>query len=288
MEIQNLSIIVGNEACNASCPYCVSKMTFGLDKKLSAEEVNWRNFGIAARFAKESGVKTALLTGKGEPTLFPDQITEYLEHIREFRFPFIELQTNGLDLAGNKLDGYLKQWYELGMTTVAVSIAHYDREKNKEIFTPNAEYPDLESTVKKLHDMKYTVRLTCVMINDYIDSVEEIDKLVDFAKKNGVEQLTIRPIRKPKASRSDAIAKWVEDHGLDDEKVVGIRNYLNHNATTLLQLMHGAIVYDYKGQNLCLTDALTIEPATDKIRQLIFFPDGHLRYDWQYKGAILI
>jgi hypothetical protein len=52
--------------------------------------------------------------------------------------------------------------------------------------------------------------------------------------------------------------------------------------------MHGAIVYDYRGQNVCLTDALTIEPETDKIRQLIFFPDGHLRYDWQYKGAILI
>ena len=25
----------------------------------------------------------------------------------------------------------------------------------------------------------------------------------------------------------------------------------------------------------------------DAIRQLIFFPDGHVRYDWKYPGAIV-
>jgi hypothetical protein len=24
------------------------------------------------------------------------------------------------------------------------------------------------------------------------------------------------------------------------------------------------------------------------MRNLIFFPDGHLRYDWEYEGAILL
>jgi molybdenum cofactor biosynthesis enzyme MoaA len=263
-------------------------MTYGLDVKLSTEEVNWRNFGIAARFAKEAGVNTVMLTGKGEPTLFPDQITEYLEHLQEFRFPFVELQTNGLKLHEKRLDGYLRQWYDLGLTTVAVSVAHYDNAKNKEIFTSKEEYPDLEKLVEKLHKQKYSVRMACVMVNGYIDNVKELDKLVDFAKKNDVEQLTVRPIRKPGKSRSDVVAKWVEEHGLSDDALREIKNYLDHNATKLLELMHGAIVYDYRGQNVCLTDALTIEPETDKIRQLIFFPDGHLRYDWQYKGAILI
>ena len=35
-------------------------------------------------------------------------------------------------------------------------------------------------------------------------------------------------------------------------------------------------------------DCLTIDPSADDIRQLIFFPDGHLRYDWQYAGALLL
>jgi len=33
---------------------------------------------------------------------------------------------------------------------------------------------------------------------------------------------------------------------------------------------------------------LTIQPKIRKKRQLIFYPDGHLRYDWQYQGAILL
>jgi hypothetical protein len=36
-----------------------------------------------------------------------------------------------------------------------------------------------------------------------------------------------------------------------------------------------------------LTDCLTVAPAGEDIRQLIFFPDGHLRYDWQYQGSAL-
>ena len=51
---------------------------------------------------------------------------------------------------------------------------------------------------------------------------------------------------------------------------------------------HQAEVYDVEGPNLCLPDSLTIEAGTENLRQLIFFPGGHLRYDWQHPGAILL
>jgi hypothetical protein len=38
--------------------------------------VNWRNFHKACRLAQLSDAITAMFTGKGEPTLFPDQITQ--------------------------------------------------------------------------------------------------------------------------------------------------------------------------------------------------------------------
>ena len=66
---------------------------------LAEPAVNWRNFRIACRLAERCGVTTAMLTGKGEPTLFPEQITKYLEVLGEFRFPLVELQTNGIRLA---------------------------------------------------------------------------------------------------------------------------------------------------------------------------------------------
>jgi hypothetical protein len=66
-----------------------------------------------------------------------------------------------------------------------------------------------------------------------------------------------------------------------------MRHFFDTNGTRLRELVHGAIIYDYKGQNICLSDCLTMNPKDNSIRQVIFFPDGHVRYDWQHEGAIL-
>ena len=89
MKIQTYSILAGTKACNACCPYCVSKMTpsFGVSQegsevrwasKKEESEINWNNFRVGCKFATKSGVSTVLITGKGEPTLCPYQINDYL------------------------------------------------------------------------------------------------------------------------------------------------------------------------------------------------------------------
>jgi pyruvate-formate lyase-activating enzyme len=260
----------------------------GIEQKLS--DVNWRNFEIACKYAEQSDVSTVLITGKGEPTLFPEVVTDFLEHLQRYDFPFIELQTNGLAFQqrGDEYTRYLKEWYELGMTTVALSIVHYDDKLNQEIYTPYGNYPHLEKTIGMLHGEGLSVRLSCMMAKGYIDNVESIDQLVDFAKENKVEQLTVRRVEKPENSRDEAAANWVTEHYLPKEDIDNIRDYLDNNGTRLMELPHGAVVYDYKGQNICLNNCLTIDPKGETIRQLIFFPDGHLRYDWQYEGAVLL
>ena len=67
-----------------------------------------------------------------------------------------------------------------------------------------------------------------------------------------------------------------------------ISKYLEKEGDKLMTLDHGGVVYDLNGQNICLSDCLTIKSNTEDLRQLIFFPDGHLRYDWQYRGATLL
>ena len=42
------------------------------------------------------------------------------------------------------------------------------------------------------------------------------------------------------------------------------------------------------GQNICLSDCLTVDSREDDIRTLIFYGDGRLTYDWQYEGAVLL
>ena len=81
MRVQTYTIVAGSEACNARCPYCVSRMTPDYEMDEGLPEVNWRNFEIGCRFAKDSGVSTVLVTGKGEPTLFPGQISDFLRRL---------------------------------------------------------------------------------------------------------------------------------------------------------------------------------------------------------------
>lgn len=292
MRIQTLSILAGTAVCNARCPFCISKMTppHGVALK-PPESINWRNFRKACLFAKQSSVTTAMITGKGEPTLFPDQVTDFLTALAPYDFPFIELQTNGIAI-GESPDAYathLRRWYELGMTMVAVSIVHYKSEPNRQIYVPyKSSYIDLRELITRLHSFGFAVRLACVMADSFIDTPEELNALVAFAAENKVEQLKVSPVTKPEDNRHPEAYDWTMRHHLSGEKLAVIQKHVAEHATPLMHLMHGATVYDFRGQNLCLSNCLTIEPQSEDIRQLIFFPDGHLRYDWQYSGAILI
>ena len=67
MRIQTFSILAGSEACNARCPFYISKMTPSHGVQLMVPAVNWRNLRIACRLAEHCGVTTAMITGKGEP-----------------------------------------------------------------------------------------------------------------------------------------------------------------------------------------------------------------------------
>jgi molybdenum cofactor biosynthesis enzyme MoaA len=290
--IKTFSIVAGSMACNARCQFCVAGMTPANGIGTKEPAVNWRNFRKAAQYARDGSCSTAMITSKGEPTIFPDQISKFLEELKPFNFPVIEMQTNGLLIAEGKkvTDAHLKAWYENGLTTVAISVVHYDAAKNKEVYTPHKpSYIDLPALIKKLHDFGFGVRLAVVMVKGYLDTVEEIAKMIDFARTNKVEQLTIRPVTKPEESESEgaAIFKYTMEHHVDNAFIQKVNDMLLAGGHVIEQLAFGATVYDYKGQNVCMTNCLTVGPAQNELRQVIFFPDGHLRYAWQYSGAII-
>ena len=145
MKVSTLSIVVGTAACNAGCPFCVSKMTPPNGVLPKAQPIVWDRLFKTLLFAERMGVTTVILTGKGEPTLFPDQVTSYLKAGVGRRFPFVELQTNGLTLSFSKL----LDWQAQGLTTVALSVVHYLPAVNKLVYyahRPEAEYPPLEKS----------------------------------------------------------------------------------------------------------------------------------------------
>jgi len=293
MKIQTLSVLCGTVACDARCPFCVSKMTYEGHVGPAPQDINIRNFRIACQLAERAGVTTAMLTGKGEPTLWPDQIELFLG-ILQGRFPFIELQTNGIRIGnGDITEDTLREWWDHGLTTVCLSVVHWEQDGNHSCYLPHLpskSYPPLEKTIARLHDVGFSVRLNCIMVKGEIDSWEGVKGLIGYAKEHKVEQLTLMPVNAPHRDRSQGEKNWAQEHKLPNETVLNIRAELQNHGHVLMDLAHGARVFDYHGQNVCLSNCLSKETYTDKsiMRNLIFFPDGHLRYDWEHQGAILL
>lgn len=299
MNIQTMSVVCGSRACNARCPFCVSRQTGNQPKK--CPKLNKRNFHIATDYARQHNVSTLLLTGVGEPTLFSFSIHEVLIDldIRSDKegtiiFPFKELQTNGIRLAGKGLDTELKEWHRQGLTTIGLSVCHYIRSFNEKIYRPDGGYFCLEDLIHKLRDIGYLVRLCVMGVKGGIDSESKLRQMIDFARsfKESSDdvgiQLTYRRITAPDDTRDEDITEWTEENCIDNEEWDKIHAWVERKGTLLMNLMHDAKVWDICGQNLCMSTCLTEDPDPDKIRQVIFGNDGHLRYSWQYRGAVLL
>lgn len=287
MKYQTFSIIAGTATCNASCPFCISKMTGPAVQKPS---VNWKNFDKACRLAQINNITNVIITGKGEPVLYPDQISQYLRHLQKYKFPIVELQTNGILFEKDKetYDRYLKEWSKLGLTFIAISVVDYRVAKNKQIYLNNrSDYIDLEKLTERLHRFGFSVRLSCTLVKGYIDSLPRVKQMITTAHKWQVEHLTLRLVAAPKISANLQVKEWTEKHTPSETQIKNISEFLETEGHRLATFDYGGAIYDYQGQNVCFTNALTLRSNSEDIRQMIFFPDGHLRFDWQYQGAII-
>ncbi len=322
MKITTFSIVVGSAACDADCPFCISHMT-GFDELPAADKINYDNLQKAIKLATMGGCTTCLLTGKGEPTLYPGSITNYLSKIGR-EFPLVELQTNGIrigDLAAlwlnsvdmddfsekvpslgkpmSKLWDNLCGWRLAGLNTIALSVVDVLDGPNKTVYLEHRKrsYPKLETTVKFLHELGFTVRLCVMMQKPSVCAVHDVKRIVEWCQENEVAQLTMRPIRFPYEithlddPSNDLPYEYLHTYGLNSDEEQDIREWVEKEGTHLLTIGegdHAFKIYDVGGQNLGLADCLTVDGSRDTIRTLIFYPDGRLTYDWQFKGARLL
>lgn len=282
MKSNTFSIVVGDDKCNASCPFCVAKMT-GQVKPVIA--LNVRRLDTACKIAKQSanGFCTAMITGKGEPLLFPGHIEAVLSKLEQYNFPVIELQTNGV-LIERHLE-LLRKWQTNGLDLVCISIAADDPATSNEIMGIKGDY-SYHDAVNTLHEMGFSVRLNVTMTRQGLHTVREFNSLLARCQRLGVEQLSLREVAKPNCC--GPVADWVKKNiPTGFSKMLG--HYIEmHGGTRLLVLPHGGVVYDICDQNVCVTNCLTGSTDPDDTRQIIYFPDGRIMYDWRYQGARIL
>lgn len=296
-KIATLSIVAGTPECNARCPFCVSKMTPIHGMEARGTDIEWSRFDKAFTYAKDGQAESAMITGKGEPTLFHKQITQYLSRICDneerssFHFQSKELQTNGIrfEQKPKVFDPLLSEWKKLGLNTIAVSVVHYEAEENRKIYVPYlSNYINLSSLVDRLSGFGFRTRLACIMVDGLIDSPEKVREMIDFARQNKVEELTLRPVNKPETSRSNEVYTWTAAHQLHPDNLTAINEFLSSNGSVVKRLPWGGAVYNVEGQNVCLTNSLTRDTEGSPIRrQLIFYPNGVIATDWTQESEVL-
>lgn len=283
MKTHTFSVVVGTGACNANCPFCVSKMTCRASKQ---HEINWQRFEKACQIVEQArdGLVTVLLTGTGEPTLYPTDIHNYLGAM-DGRFPLVTLQTNGLLLEPVSL----AEWRDQGLTQVCVSIAAIDPNRNNTIMGIKETSFNYWDRVDLIHSLGLSVRLNCTMLREGISDPEKIGWLIGKCRDYGVEQLTLREVDRPSdPRRCHEVAAYV-DHQKPTGAAEKLFHYLAMNgANRLSDLPHGGVVFDYQDQNVCISNCLTSTLDPNDIRQIIFFPTGEISYDWKYRGARIL
>ena len=292
INVTTFSILAGSTACDAKCPFCISKQTPQCGINDCAVQHGQR-FEKAIRLAIKSGATTAMITGKGEPTLKPDQITRYLEILDKYDFPIIELQTNGMRLMEPKMQPHLREWLRLGLTTINVSCVGTNVTRNRKVY--GKTYRQMDSIVEYLQKQGFSVRIGVIMVKGWVEDLLSVHEVISYFRAHHHKfdkpfQLTFRPVALPPVGDDkNGVYGWTEKHLCDVHALLSLQRWFDdpEHAKKLLPLPHGGQIYDYEGQNVCLTNCMTSNNNTSNIRQLIFFPDGTLRYDWTYKGAII-
>lgn len=305
--IQNFTALAGTVTCDAKCGFCVANMTTpaGVNRK-PAPLLPERWFRKALVMAENRLADSFLITGKGEPTLFPEHVNQYLDMMNTLgingksSIPFWEMQSNVLrigDMAEGKQsgipgleEGTLGQWFAKGLDLFAISRVDVDDANNSIVYRRNM--PNLGRTIRYLRDMGFHVRLCIMMHEGMVNGPDAFERVLAFCIENSVDQLTIRAIRKPVRSESTSTSQYVAKNGITEEQEVAFFEHVSNRGSLIRHMLHGAMVFDVDGQNVCMSDCLTIEPENQDIRSLIFEPvndrDAKIYTQWDYKGSVIV
>lgn len=165
--------------CNAKCEWCVERRGWHPRHVATWQEI------VDAAIA--TGRKNIILLG-GEPTLHPD-LSKIISRIRGAgRKPWIT--TNGSKLTPNWVIDNL-----VGIEGVNISIHDYDLYENEKITGLWINETELRGAINEIHDIGAKVRLNCNCIKGHIDTEEQIENYISWAKYIGADNIRFAELK---------------------------------------------------------------------------------------------
>ncbi|MDZ5648563.1 radical SAM protein [Nitrospirillum sp. BR 11828] len=216
---RSLSFLPVARGCQAACPFCFSEASISADQP--GGKPDWPLIDRWIEHAWHSGAERAVITGGGEPTLWPQpSLRELVTRCRR-RFGTVVLITNGLRWA--RMDqrmaaDELTAVHKAGLNVLAVSRHHWDEAANATLMGVETATPALleamgahRGTLAGLR-----LRLVCVLQQGGVASVSDIDAYVRWAVAGGVDEVCFKELyvstSVESVHHSHDVNRWSEAH----------------------------------------------------------------------------
>jgi len=302
----NLSIYSA-QTCNARCPFCVEELRPAsrgaeLARQKTVERDDGRYFTQLERVLVALGplAPTVSVTG-GEPSLDPRLpailrlLADHDAHLKKRT-----LTTNGSGLLEVRQGRRVLDWIiESGVRHLNISLAHPDPERNAVLMQlPHGlSLSELREVVSQARAGGTRVRLSCVLVQGAIDSLDGIRRYLDFAAGLGVDNVIYRQLMK-----TDSAAHTV-NHVIrfSDSRRVFLEPLLlalgrDTDFTFCKQIVgyyYYVEVWRYGSLDVVFEEADLAQLETAKhadpevIHELVFHPNAELASTWQPWDGVL-
>ena len=199
----NLSIYSA-QACNARCAFCVEELRpasrgIALDRQKTVEADDARYFAAldATLEALRPLGPSVSVTG-GEPSQDP-RLPRILRTLERHGARKRTVTTNGSGLLDTRDGRPLVDWIAAtGVAHLNVSRAHWDDRVNAKLMRYRAS-PDaaaLGEIVARAGHGGTRVRLSCVLVANAVDDMDDVRAYLDFAARIGVDNVIFRQLMK--------------------------------------------------------------------------------------------
>lgn len=278
MKIQSVSISVPNIACINKCKFCVSRMRCDEYENRFADNKN--EYRKRLEFCRDNGANTALFTGTSEPTQNPEFLLQWSEINNSLPSPFkwLELQCTGAGVTYKDL----KFYKDIGITTIAISIASPDDRLNNQIIgTSSKNWINLEELCKMIKQLGFILRLS-INLNSKIWLTPY--GFFELGANLGASQITFRKLyTSGKDTEQD---RWIKENEYPETDLQRLHDYIKEYRP-LRMLDFGATIYDIYGISTVLDSDCMAQQLSENLKYLILREDCHLYSHWDTKASLI-
>jgi GTP 3',8-cyclase len=297
--------IYSRQTCNAKCHFCVEELrpaSRGRELVMQRtveddDEVYFTNLG-ASLVALKPLDPSVSITG-GEPSKDP-RLPRILSTARTQEARKLTLTTNGSGLLDVREGRRVIDWIaSAGVRHLNISRAHPEHEANAKLMVlkEGLNVEQLREVVSVARDAGTRVRLSCVLLEGQIDSVERIVAYLRFARSVGVDNVIFRQLMRtdPRTAAENHVVKYSDRFRAKLEPILDALSADPRFAfqRQIVGYYYYVEVFRFEDMDVVFEEADLARLEDTKrsqpgiVHELIYHPNARLASTWQPWDGIL-